>query len=109
MIISGSVDKKVAKKYKNAFDAVLEDKTYEQKDIPDKKQITKLINEDKEKIDKYVEELSLQLDELVEQLYQSIDEALEEIAQKQSETELNEMKKIVACFDSAPRYQEKYN
>ena len=109
LIISGSVDKKVAKKYKNAFDAVLEDKTYEQKDIPDKKQITKLINEDKEKIDKYVEELSLQLDELVEQLYQSIDEALEEIAQKQSETELNEVKKIVACFDIAPRYQEKYN
>ena len=37
LIISGSVDKKVAKKYKNAFDAVLEDKTYEQKDIPEKK------------------------------------------------------------------------
>lgn len=109
LIISGGIDKNIAKKYKTAFDEVLKDKTYDQKDVPDKKQITKLIDEDKDNIDKYFEELSVQLDENVEQLYQSIDKALEEIAQNQSETDLSEIKEIVACFDTAPRYQEKYN
>lgn len=109
LIISRNIDEKTAKKYKTAFDAVLKDKTYEQKDVPSKKQITKLTNEDKDNIDKYFDELSIQLDEKVAQLYQSIDAALEEIAQKQSETDLKEMKGIVACFDTAPRYQEKYN
>lgn len=109
LIISGDVNKEEVDKYKKAFDKVLKDKTYDQKDVPDKKQITKLINKDKENLDKNFDELKEQLDEKIEELYQSIDKSLEEIAQKQSETDLNDMKEIVACFDTAPRYQEKYN
>lgn len=107
LIISANIDKKAAAKYKQSFDKVLENKTYDQRDVPDKKLIDKIINDDKKEIEKNIKESNELIEVMLETAYENVDKTLAEVAQSRSETDLNELKETVEYFN-APHYQEKY-
>lgn len=108
LLLSGELEDAVIKKYQKAFDKVLEDKTYDQVDIPKKDAIDELVNNYKKDLDKNIIDVNLELDSALEEVYKAVDESIEASAQSQSETDLASTKDLVSLFN-ANHYQEKYS
>lgn len=108
LILSASLDESNIKKYQDSFSKVLDGKTYDQIDVPNKEQIDKKIRDDNKSYDEAIEEVIQQIDPVLEEIYKIVDDSVEQVVQSQSETDLASLKELVAYFD-ASHYQEKYN
>lgn len=108
LILPDSLDESVIDLYAAVFDNVLEDKTYSQDDIPDKKTISSMKKEDQEEITDMIPGLHDAIDTILESAFEIIDNQIDGAETQLTRTVLDETKTLVEEFHHE-YYQEKYN